>query len=159
MLRMSKLADYAALMLATMAERPEETYTAASIAAETGVNLPTASKLLKMLGRAGLVASQRGAHGGYTLGRAPSAISAADVIEAVEGPLAMTECTLASGLCDLEPTCQLGSQWQSLSAAIRRALAEITLTDLIGDPIAPALSLRRRAKVPALRMEQTHGNA
>ncbi|MGH8271791.1 MAG: hypothetical protein ACRESG_05625, partial [Gammaproteobacteria bacterium] len=77
----------------------------------------------------------------------------------VEGPLAMTECTLAPGLCDLEPTCQLGSQWQSLSAAIRRALAEITLSDLIGDPIAPTLSLHRRVKVPVLRMEQTRGNA
>jgi FeS assembly SUF system regulator len=159
MLRMSKLADYAALMLATMAERPAETYTAAGIAAETGVNLPTASKLLKMLVRAQLVASQRGSHGGYTLGRVPSAISAVDVIEAVEGPLAMTECTLAPGLCDLEPTCQLGSQWQSLSAAIRRALAEITLADLIGDPIVPALSLRRRTGIPAIHMEQTHGNA
>lgn len=159
MLRMSKLADYAALMLAAMAERPAETYTAAGIAEETGVNLPTASKLLKMLARAGLVVSQRGAHGGYSLGRAPGDISAADVIEAVEGPLAMTECTLASGLCGLEPVCQLGSQWQSLSVAIRRALAEITLTDLIGDPIVPALSLRRRAKAPAVHLRETHGNA
>lgn len=158
MLRMSKLADYAALMLATMAKRPAETCTAAGIAKETGVSLPTASKLLKMLVHAGLVSSQRGAHGGYNLGRAPATITAADVIEAVEGPLAMTECTLAPGICELEPTCQLGSQWQSLSAAIRRALAEITLADLVGDPIVPTLSLRRRAGTPAIRMEETHGN-
>lgn len=158
MLRMSKLADYAALMLATMAKRPGQTYTAADIAEETGVSLPTASKLLKMLVHADLVSSQRGAHGGYNLGRAPAAITAADVIEAVEGPLAMTECTLAPGICELEPTCQLGSQWQSLSAAIRRALAEITLADLVGDPIVPMLSLRRHGRTSAIRTEETHGN-
>ncbi|HEX5313425.1 MAG TPA: Rrf2 family transcriptional regulator, partial [Gammaproteobacteria bacterium] len=86
---MSKLADYAALILATMAERPERTHSASGIAAETGISLPTASKLLKTLAHAGLVVSRRGARGGYSLGRAPAAISAVDMIEAVEGPLAM----------------------------------------------------------------------
>lgn len=156
MLRMSKLADYAALMLATMAERPRATHTTAGLAAATGVSPPTASKLLKLLARADLVDSQRGAHGGYSLARAPARITAVDIIEAVEGPLAMTECTLAPGLCELEPTCRLGSQWQRLSAAIRRALAELTLADLVGDPIAPALRLRRKA---ARGPEYTHGNA
>lgn len=159
MLRMSKLADYAALMLATMAERPAMTYTAAELAAETGVSPPTASKLLKLLGRAGLVASQRGARGGYSLARAPRMINAADIIEAVEGPLAMTECTLAPGICELEPTCVLGSQWQRLSGAIRRALAEITLADLVGDPIVPTLQLRRPARKSTQRAERAHGNA
>lgn len=159
MLRMSKLADYAALMLATMAERPGATHTTAVLAAETGVSPPTASKLLKLLARAGLVESQRGAHGGYSLARAPRRITAVDIIEAVEGPLAMTECTLAPGLCELEPTCQLGSQWQRLSGAIRRALAELTLADLVGDPIVPALHLRRAGRKPLQRTERTHGNA
>jgi FeS assembly SUF system regulator len=156
---MSKLADYAALMLATMAERPSAHWTARELAAGTGIGRPTTSKLLKMLLRASLVSSRRGAHGGYSLARAPTAISAADVIEAIEGPLAMTECTLAPGLCDLEPTCPVSSQWQRLSVAVRRALAEITLADLIGEPIAPTLSLRReRTKLP-IRLEVTHGSA
>lgn len=158
MLRMSKLADYAALMLARMAENPAATHTTAELASGTGVSPPTASKLLKLLGRAGLVASQRGVHGGYSLARAPRHITAVDIIEAVEGPLAVTECTLATGLCELEPTCQLGSQWQRLSAAIRRALAELTLADLVGDPIVPALHLRRRGRT-LQRREDTHGNA
>ncbi|MGH8274926.1 MAG: SUF system Fe-S cluster assembly regulator [Gammaproteobacteria bacterium] len=157
---MSKLADYAALMLATMAERPTATRTAAELAAETGISPPTVSKLLKMLGRADLVISHRGAHGGYALARAPAVISAVDVIEAIEGPLAVTECTLAPGLCELEHTCQLSSQWQHLSVAVRRALAEITLEDLIGDPISPQLAMRRRSvSKPAIRMELKYGNA
>lgn len=159
MLRMSKLADYAALMLATMAEHPAATRTAMELAADTGISPPTVSKLLKMLGHAKLVTSRRGAHGGYTLARAPGAISAVDVIEAIEGPLAVTECTLARGLCELEPTCQLSSQWQHLSVTVRRALAEITLEDLIGDPISPQLAMRRRNPKSTTRMEHTYGNA
>lgn len=159
MLRMSKLADYAALMLATMAERPATHRTAAELAGKTGISPPTVSKLLKTLAHAGLVVSRRGAHGGYSLARAPNAISAADVIEAIEGPLAVTECTLAPGLCELETTCQLSSQWQHLSVAVRRALADITLEDLIGDPISPQLDMRRRSSKSTLRMERNHGNA
>lgn len=160
MLRMSKLADYGALMLATMAERPKTHRTAAELAEETGISPPTVSKLLKMLAHAKLVVSRRGAHGGYSLARAPGKISAVDVIEAIEGPLAVTECTLAHGLCDLETTCQLSSQWQHLSVAVRRALAEITLEDLIGDPISPQLAMRRRpSSKSTIRMERHHGNA
>lgn len=159
MLRMSKLADYAALMLATMAERPAANHTAAELAGETGISPPTVSKLLKTLAHAKLLVSRRGSHGGYSLARAPATISAVDVIEAVEGPLAVTECTLAPGLCELETTCQLSSQWQHLSVAVRRALAEITLEDLIGDPIDPQLTMRRLSPKSTVRMEHNHGNA
>lgn len=160
MLRMSKLADYAALMLATMAERPDAHYTAPALAADTGISPPTVSKLLKTLGHAALVTSRRGAHGGYSLARPPAEISAVDVIEAIEGPMAVTECTVSPGTCDLEPTCQLSSQWQHLSVAVRRALAEITLEDLIGDPITPHIAVRRRpAAKSEHRMERNHGNA
>lgn len=160
MLRMSKMADYAALMLATMAERPQSHQTAAELADGTGISQPTVSKLLKTLVHADLVTSRRGAHGGYTLARKPAAISAVDVIEAIEGPLAVTECTVSPGSCDLEPTCQLSSQWQLLSVAVRRALADITLKDLIGDPIAPHIAVHRPAivKFPK-RLESKHGNA
>lgn len=161
MLRMSKMADYAALVLATMAETPETTHTAAALAAETGIPVPTASKLLKMLSRARLVKSRRGAHGGYSLARMPMAISAVDMIEAIEGPLAMTECTLAPGLCDLEPSCPVSSQWQQLSGTVRRVLAEITLADLVQDSAAPRFTVHREASKKAfpLPLEVRHGNA
>jgi FeS assembly SUF system regulator len=160
MLRMSKMADYAALMLATMSEQPEAHHTAAELAATTGISQPTVSKLLKTLVHAELVTSRRGVHGGYSLARAPASISAVDVIEAIEGPLAVTECTVSPGSCELEPTCQLSSQWQLLSVAVRKALAEITLEDLIGDPISPRIAVRRKAtiKFPE-RLESNHGNA
>lgn len=144
MMRLSKMADYAALMLATMAERPAENHTSVALAANTGIARPTVSKLLKALAQAGLMVSQRGVNGGYSLSRPPAAISAVDIIEAIDGPVAVTECTLGAGLCELEATCRLSSQWQHLSVAVRRALAEITLEDLIGDPIAPNLAMRRR---------------
>jgi FeS assembly SUF system regulator len=160
MLRMSKMADYAALMLATMAEQPQSHHTAAELAEVTGISPPTVSKLLKTLGHADLLTSRRGAHGGYSLARDPATISAVDVIEAIEGPMAVTECTVSPGSCDLEPTCQLSSQWQLLSVAVRRALAEITLKDLIGDPIAPHIAVHRPATVKFPdSLESKHGNA
>lgn len=160
MLRMSKMADYAALMLATMAEQPGVHQTAAELAAATGISPPTVSKLLKTLGHAELVTSRRGVHGGYSLAREPAAISAVDVIEAIEGPLAVTECTVSPGSCELEPTCQLSSQWQLLSVAVRKALAEITLKDLIGDPISPRIAIPRKAVIKFPKsLESNHGNA
>ncbi len=158
MLRISKLADYAALVLSAMAERHDHTHTATVLAEQTGLNPPTTSKLLKLLARAGLVASQRGTKGGYTLTRSPDAISAIHIIEAVEGPMAMTECTLATGLCELEPSCSLGLQWQSLSLAIRRALAQISLADLNGPPFNPVISICLRPRT-IYSKESAHGHA
>lgn len=161
MLRMSKMADYAALMLAAMAKRPAATHTATALARKTGIRRPTASKLLKMLSRAGLVTSQRGAHGGYILARAPEKISAVDMIEAIEGPLALTECALAPGVCALEPICAVSSQWQSLSGTVRRVLSEITLADLLAGAHAPRFSVRREpaSNTFPTPLEVQHGNA
>lgn len=161
MLRMSKMTDYAALALATMATRPAATHTAAELAESTGIRLPTTRKLLKMLTRGGLVTSKRGSQGGYILAREPIKISAVDMIEAIEGPLAMTECTLAPGLCELEPSCPVSSQWQKLSGAVRRVLAEITLADLVNETPVPQFSVQRRgAHHPfPLPLEVAHGNA
>ncbi|MEJ2276061.1 MAG: SUF system Fe-S cluster assembly regulator, partial [Woeseiaceae bacterium] len=104
---------------------------AADIAAATGIALPTASKLLKSLARAGLVNSTRGANGGYRLSRPPQHISAADVIDALEGPVSITECSATDGDCEHESVCSVGSAWQRINVAIRRALEDVTLNDLI----------------------------
>ena len=94
MLRISKLTDYATVILAEPRRRqPRELQTAAEVAERTRLGLPTVSKLLKSLQRAGLVASARGAHGGYQLARPAGAISAAEIIDALEGPVAITECS------------------------------------------------------------------
>jgi FeS assembly SUF system regulator len=102
----------------------------ADVAVVTGINLPTVSKLLKLLAKADLVTSTRGSQGGYRLSRAASAISAADIIDALEGPVSITECSASDSQCDYESVCSVGGAWQRINVAIRRALDDIKLTDL-----------------------------
>jgi FeS assembly SUF system regulator len=137
MLRISKLTDYATVILAQLAESETGRHTAAEVAGATGLGVPTVSKLLKELQRAGLVASTRGARGGYALARAPESISAADIIDAVEGPVGLTECATTPGQCGIEHTCRVGSSWQRVNLAIRRSLHEVKLTQLTGRDAPP----------------------
>ena len=131
MLRISKLTDYGTVVLAHLAGEPDVVCSAADVAAATGIALPTVSKLLKSLGRAGLVTSTRGANGGYQLAREPGSISAADVIDALEGPVSITECSASDSHCDYEEVCNVGGAWQRINVAIRRALDEVSLSDLL----------------------------
>ena len=130
MLRISKLTDYGTVLLAHLAGNPDEVCSAAEIAARTGISLPTASKLLKSLARNGLVTSTRGANGGYKLARDASAISAAEIIDALEGPVSITECSAMDSHCDFESVCNVGNAWQRINVAIRRALEDVNLIDL-----------------------------
>ncbi|MFZ2508131.1 MAG: SUF system Fe-S cluster assembly regulator [Steroidobacteraceae bacterium] len=129
MMRISRLTDYATVILARLGGG--SLASAADIAERTRIGLPTVSKLLKELQHAGLVNSVRGARGGYQLARPAAAISAAEIIDAVEGPVSLTECSNGSGLCGIETTCTVGHGWQGVSQAIRRALDAISLTDLV----------------------------
>jgi FeS assembly SUF system regulator len=129
MLRISRLTDYATVILANLASG--SLASAAEIAERTRIGLPTVSKLLKELQHAGLVRSVRGAHGGYQLARAAAAINAAEIIDAVEGPVALTECANGAGQCGIEATCLVGHGWQRISRAIRRALLEVSLEELV----------------------------
>jgi FeS assembly SUF system regulator len=129
MLRISRLTDYATLILASLGDGGLSS--AAEISVRTRIGLPTVSKLLKQLQHAGLVRSVRGAHGGYQLARAAGLISAAEIIDAVEGPVALTECAGGAGNCGIEATCLVGHGWQRISRAIRRALADVTLDELV----------------------------
>lgn len=131
MLRISKLTDYGTVLLAHLAENQAGVCSAADVAQATGIALPTVSKLLKSLARAGLVTSTRGANGGYRLSRPPQHISAADVIDALEGPVSITECSASDGDCEHEGVCSVGGAWQRINVAIRRALKDVTLHDLL----------------------------
>ena len=131
MLRISKLTDYGTVLLAHLAANPAGVCSAADVAAATGIALPTVSKLLKSLAKSGLVTSTRGANGGYELSRSPAAISAADIIDALEGPVSITECSSINSLCEHEGICSVGGAWQRINVAIRRALGDITLSDLL----------------------------
>jgi FeS assembly SUF system regulator len=129
-LRISKLTDYGTVVLAHLALRYDRVVSAADVASSTGVAMPTVSKLLKSLARAGLVTSTRGASGGYQLARSPREISAADVIDALEGPVAITECSSDHSQCEHEGNCNVGGNWQRINVAIRRALDDVSLADL-----------------------------
>ncbi len=129
MLRMSKLTDYGTLILARLG-RSQELRNATDLANSTGLPLPTVSKVLKALTNSGLVASERGPSGGYRLTREPSQISAAAILDALEGPLALTECSGDTSHCKLESTCTVGSSWQRINKTIRDSLRGVSLNDL-----------------------------
>jgi FeS assembly SUF system regulator len=132
MLRISKLTDYATVILAHLAG-DGGLCTAVDLAERSHLNVTTVSKVLKELQRAGLVSSTRGSHGGYALARPAAEISAADIIDAVEGPVGLTECAANPGGCDLEQSCRVGHSWQRVNLAIRRALGNVSLTELASE--------------------------
>jgi FeS assembly SUF system regulator len=132
MLRISKLTDYATVILGLLAADPTRQQTAAEIAERTQVAAPTVSKLLKQLQRAQLVTSARGLHGGYRLARPAEQISAAAILDALEGPVALTECAGEHSHCGIEGTCSVGGAWQRVNRAIHQSLTEITLAELAG---------------------------
>ena len=132
MLRMGKLTDYATVVLASLAQDPSRHRAAADLAESTRLNRPTLSKVLKGLQRAGMVISSRGAHGGYKLARRPENITATQILDVFEGPIAITECSGASSRCGIERQCRVGAGWQRVNAAIRRALDDVTLHQLAG---------------------------
>jgi FeS assembly SUF system regulator len=132
MLRMGKMTDYATVVLASLAQQPAVHRAAGELAERTRLSRPTVSKVLKGLQRAGLVISSRGSQGGYRLARRPDEITAAQILDVFEGPIAITECSGASSQCGIERQCRVGGAWQKVNAAIRRALEDVTLHQLAG---------------------------
>ena len=126
------MADYGVVAMSHIARKAGELHTAASVAQATGVPLPSATKLLKLLVRHGILASQRGAKGGYALARPPAKISVAELIVAIDGPIALADCLEGSAShCGLESFCSIRSPWQKVSDAIRIALDEVSLAEMI----------------------------
>jgi FeS assembly SUF system regulator len=130
MLRIAKLTDYATGLMARLARVPERPMSAQAMSQEMDLPLPTVAMLLKRLARAGLVQSARGAGGGYWLARSPDAISVAEVVVAIEGPVALTECALGVGRCSVEANCATRANWQLISRAVQVALEAVSLTDM-----------------------------
>jgi FeS assembly SUF system regulator len=130
MIRMSKLTDYAIVILAHLA-RDEHTLTAQALSTRSRVPLPTVSKLCKELSRAGLLQSHRGRHGGYSLTRAPEQISVAEVVEALEGPISLTECgSPGAEPCGIELSCIARGTWDPVSRAVQSALRALPLSEI-----------------------------
>lgn len=131
-MRLSSLADYAVvLMSATARHCGGAKVNAGTLAAETGIPLPTTQKLVSVLSRAGLIIASRGTGGGIRLARPAAAISLADIVEAVEGPIAMTACVEEGRHdCPLEGNCSTQGHWTQVNAAVRGALVAVTLATL-----------------------------
>ena len=125
------MTDYA-VVLATHLAAAEGAQPARDLALQTQIPEPTASKVLKKLARAGVVISQRGAKGGYALARRPQQIGIHEVIEAIEGPIAVTECSDEStdSFCEYETSCGVRANWQRINLAVHRALSEMSLADM-----------------------------
>jgi FeS assembly SUF system regulator len=131
MIRLSRLSDYGIVLMACLAEQPAESQLSSrEIAERTQLPLPAVSKILKALTRKGLLHSQRGPRGGYSLARRPDHINVVDMITALEGPIGLTECTLHPGQCLQEASCHVRKPWQQINHVVRSALARVTLAEL-----------------------------
>src|SRR5258706_705688 len=130
MLRISKLTDYGTVVMTYLAKENDRLHAVSEIAGQTRVSAPTVSKILKRLVREGLVVSHRGAKGGYSLARSPARISMVEIIDALEGPLGLTECRSTPGLCLPGSLCSIRTNWQRINGAVRHALASVTLAEM-----------------------------
>lgn len=131
MLRLSKLTDYAIVILTYMAKNQDGLYSAIEIAKATGVAQPTVSKILKELLKAKVLISTRGAKGGYRLAKAAEKITVATVISALEGPIALTECSVSEHSCEQVSSCEIGGVWGLINQTVFNALEAITLADML----------------------------
>ena len=130
-MRLSHLADYAVVLMTAAARRPEGArLSATELAQDTGVPLPTAQKLMGQLAGCGLLSSVRGAGGGFTLSKAAADISLADIVEAVEGPIAMSACSDGKFDCALDAHCRVKPHMGVVGNAVRGALGAVSLTEL-----------------------------
>lgn len=135
MLRVTKLTDYATVVLTVLAATPGVVLSASELAERAGLETPTVSKLLKPLAQAGLVDGFRGANGGYRLARAADQIGLIEIVEAMEGPLGMTECSVHAGNCGIEDHCGVRANWRRINDVVVDALRGITLAQMLAPPV------------------------
>ena len=139
MLKIAKLTDYGTLLMTTLALEPSSVLNAQELATRSHVAAPTVAKLLKLLVKGGLVESTRGAHGGYRLARDATTITVADVVTALEGPIAITACARHGGGCTIEGSCTSRSNWRLIDDAVRDALSAVTLAQMAQPRTRPKL--------------------
>lgn len=138
MIRLTNLADYAVVVMTASARSNGAPLSAAAVAVVTGIPAPTVAKLMGTLKRAGLLASSRGVAGGFRLARPLPSISVADIIEAVDGPIALTNCQSGEvSACALEGRCAVRPHWAPINVAVRAALAAVSLAELAASASSP----------------------
>lgn len=131
MIKVSKLTDYAVILLSVMSV--EERMSASDVAKAAHLPEPTVSKILKLLAKAGVLISARGAFGGYVLSRSEQEISIADIVSAIDGPIALTACVSGNEHdCDLSKMCSMNGRWNNVNAAVIDALQNVSLGEMSG---------------------------
>ena len=149
MLRISKLTDYGIVLLARFAElESAETQSAREMAEASALPFPVVGKVLKILTQEGILASHRGAKGGYALARPATEISVAEIIAALEGPIALTECSAGPGHCEQEAFCGVRAPWQRINREIQNTLRTVTLDQLAHTAGVPVLPPSRESAAP-----------
>jgi FeS assembly SUF system regulator len=131
MIRISKLADYGTVIMAYLAHRSSESHNAKEIASATHIALPTVSKLLKQLSHEHLVESSRGAKGGYSLKIPAAKLTLAMIVNALDGGVALTECSHSKGMCAVESTCAIRRSFRNVSSVISDVLSKVTLAEML----------------------------
>ena len=144
MLRVTKLTDYATVVLTALAARPGAVCSATELAELAGLEPPTVAKVLKPLAQAGLVEGFRGANGGYRLARDAADIGLLEIVTAIEGPPGMTECSVHGGSCGIQDHCGVRANWRRINDVVVDALRDVTLAHMLLPP-APRPSPRRIA--------------
>ncbi len=144
MIKLSKMTDYGVVIMSEMAKIEGRVMTAPDLSLYTGLKVPTAAKILRILAKSNLLGSIRGAHGGYRLDRHPKDISIAEIVRVMEGPVAVTSCVDESDVnCSVETCCPMRGGWDKINRAINAAMEEVTLADMCHEapkPITPKLS-------------------
>ena len=158
MIRMTKQADYGIVLLTRLAQEQDRLFNATELAQETQLPAPTVSKILKILARSGLLVSHRGVKGGYALARSAAEVTVVEIITALDGPVAITECIDDTpGECTQEAFCSVRGNWQRINEAIRGALEEITLAEMTHPLTNELVSLGGVAAGALKTKEGTHG--
>lgn len=152
MIRLTNLADYAVILMCEMSHA-DSRLSAQDLASSTGIPVPTVSKILNLLSRGGLLQSHRGLKGGFALSKESDEISVADIIEVIDGPIALTSCSESSKSCDcgFDDVCSLRPRWQLISGAVRGALENVSLKEIA----EPAIGGRVMRPAPEKKPEHT----
>lgn len=159
MFRLSKTTDYGIVLMAQLASSPDRTpQNARELAQSADLPIPMVSKILKALAREGLLVSQRGSKGGYQLARPPESLTVSEMIRVLDGPVALTDCAIGPALCSHESLCSVREPWQLISRVVEKALADVTLADLVKrrasasmPSMSHALQIERTAPPPVAR--------
>jgi FeS assembly SUF system regulator len=154
MLRVTKLTDYATVVLTVLAGQPGKVLSANELAEQSGLEPTTVAKLLKPLAQAGLVEGLRGVRGGYRLARPAEQITLIEIVEAMEGPLAITECSQDHGQCGIAHQCGVRSNWRLINDVLFDALRGVTLAQML-QPLSPASLGQGRRRPIAVRIARS----